>query len=105
MSPPSRRAVIGAMRWNRRSAYASSSGPRRAGIYAVRSRGTAAAGTGVRLYRNAETRALAARKLALIEQKIADLAAMRQLLGGSVQQCDAIDDDAACPIIEVLARE
>ena len=32
------------------------------------------------------TRALATRKLALIEQKIADLTAMRQLLGGLVQQ-------------------
>jgi MerR family mercuric resistance operon transcriptional regulator len=53
----------------------------------------------------AETRALAARKLSLIEQKIADLAAMRQVLGGLVQQCDAGDGGAACPIINVLARE
>ena len=45
-----------------------------------------------------ETRALATRKLALIEQKMADLAAMRQVLDGLVQQCDAGDDGAACPI-------
>jgi MerR family mercuric resistance operon transcriptional regulator len=48
---------------------------------------------------------LATRKLALIDQKIADLAAMRQLLGGLVQQCDAVDGGAACPIIDLLARE
>jgi MerR family transcriptional regulator, mercuric resistance operon regulatory protein len=48
-----------------------------------------------------ETRALAARKLALIEQKMADLAAMRQVLGGLVKQCDA-GEGAVCPIIDVL---
>ena len=52
-----------------------------------------------------ETRALAARKLGLIEQKMADLAAMRQVLGGLVQQCDAGDGAANCPIIDVLAGE
>ncbi|MGH8352137.1 MAG: Hg(II)-responsive transcriptional regulator [Pseudomonas sp.] len=51
-----------------------------------------------------ETRTLAARKLALIEQKIADLAVMRQALCGLLQQC-AAGDAAACPIIDVLARE
>jgi MerR family mercuric resistance operon transcriptional regulator len=53
----------------------------------------------------AETRALAARKLALIEQKMADLATMRQALGSLVQQCDSGNGGAACPIINVLARE
>jgi MerR family mercuric resistance operon transcriptional regulator len=52
-----------------------------------------------------ESRALAVRKLGLIEQKMADLAAMRQALDGLVQQCDAGDGHAACPIIEVLARD
>lgn len=52
-----------------------------------------------------ETRALAARKLELIEQKMADLAAMRQVLGGLVQQCAAGDGGAVCPIIDVLAGE
>lgn len=55
-------------------------------------------------YECAETRALATRKLALIDQKIADLAAIRQALGGLVQQCDA-GGSVACPIIDVLARE
>ena len=52
-----------------------------------------------------DTRALAARKLVLIEQKMADLVAMRQALNSLVRQCDAGDGSAACPIIEVLARE
>lgn len=52
-----------------------------------------------------ETRALAARKLALIEQKMADLATMRQVLGGLVQQCDTGDGEAACPIIDVLTED
>lgn len=53
----------------------------------------------------ADTRALAARKLSLIEQKMADLAAMSQALGSLVQQCDAGDGHASCPIIDVLERE
>lgn len=52
-----------------------------------------------------ETRALAVRKLGLIKQKMADLAAMRQALGRLVQQCDAGDGHATCPIIDVLARD
>jgi MerR family mercuric resistance operon transcriptional regulator len=52
-----------------------------------------------------ESRALAMRKLGLIEQKMADLAAMRQALDGLVQQCEVGDAHAACPIIEVLARD
>ena len=52
-----------------------------------------------------ETRALAARKLALLEQKMADLAAMRQVLGELVQQCGTGGGGAACPIMDVLARE
>ncbi|HBO1414526.1 Hg(II)-responsive transcriptional regulator [Pseudomonas aeruginosa] len=51
-----------------------------------------------------ETRALAAHKLVLITQKMADLAAMQQALGGLLQQCDAEDGGASCPIIEALAR-
>lgn len=50
-----------------------------------------------------DTRALAARKLTMIDQKITDLAAMRQALAGLVQQCDAVDAEAACPIIDVLS--
>jgi len=50
-----------------------------------------------------ETRALAVRKLGLIKQKMADLAAMRQALGDLVQQCDDGNGEASCPIIDVLA--
>lgn len=53
----------------------------------------------------AETRELATRKLAVIETKMADLAAMHRALGGLVQQCDAGNSSAACPIIDVLARD
>ncbi|MBM3105856.1 Hg(II)-responsive transcriptional regulator [Pseudomonas sp. V1] len=53
----------------------------------------------------ADTRALAARKLILIEQKMAELATMRQVLGELVVQCYAGDGGTPCPIIEVLAGE
>ena len=53
----------------------------------------------------ADTRALAARKLALIERRMADLAAMQKVLVGLVQQCDAGNDGTHCPIIDVLAKE
>jgi len=52
-----------------------------------------------------ETRALAVRKLAMIEQKMADLAAIRQVLGELVHKCDEGDGGAVCPIIDVLNRE
>ncbi len=52
----------------------------------------------------AETRALASHKLVLIEQKITDLATTRELLSGLVQQCDAVDGGATCPIIEMLTQ-
>ncbi len=53
----------------------------------------------------ADTRALAARKLALIEQRMADLAAIREALTALIQQCDAGDGRDHCPIIDVLAGE
>lgn len=52
-----------------------------------------------------ETQVLAIRKLSLIEQKIADLAAMQGVLSGLVRQCEAGDSKEACPIINVLAGE
>ena len=52
-----------------------------------------------------ETRAMATHKLGLIQQKMADLAVMRQALGALVQQCDAGNGGADCPIIDVLAGE
>ena len=53
----------------------------------------------------AETRALAARKLAVVEQKMADFAAMRRVLSELLRQCDTGDGGATCPIIDVLVRE
>lgn len=53
----------------------------------------------------ADTRAMAARKLALIEQRMADLAAIREALTALIQQCDAGDGRDNCPIIDVLAGE
>ena len=52
-----------------------------------------------------DTRALAAHKLTSIEQKMADLAAMRRVLDDLVQQCDAGGGGAECPIIDALAEE
>ncbi|MDM8347290.1 Hg(II)-responsive transcriptional regulator [Pseudomonas sp. sp1636] len=52
-----------------------------------------------------ETRALAVRKMTLIQQKMDDLAAMQKVLGGLVQQCDVGDGGAACPIINALAGD
>lgn len=103
MSRPNRWAAIGATRRNRPSECASSSGRRR-------SLGFTLDEVGVLLTLDAacacnETRTLAALKLSLIEQKMADLAAMRQALGGLVQQCDAGAGHAACPIIDVLTQD
>jgi MerR family transcriptional regulator, mercuric resistance operon regulatory protein len=53
----------------------------------------------------AETRALAAHKVDLIDQKLADLAAMRQALASLVQQCDAGEPAEGCPIIQVLSQD
>jgi len=53
----------------------------------------------------AQTRTLAARKVALIERKVADLAAMRKVLARLVKQCDQGDNGAPCPIIDVLAAD
>lgn len=53
----------------------------------------------------AGTRTLAARKVALIERKISDLAAMRKVLARLVRQCDQGDGGATCPIINVLATD
>jgi len=52
-----------------------------------------------------ETQALAVRKLGLIEQKMADLAAMQRVLRELVQQCDASDGYTTFPIIDVLAKD
>jgi MerR family mercuric resistance operon transcriptional regulator len=53
----------------------------------------------------AETRALAAHKVDLIDQKLADLAAMRTALDDLVHQCDAGEPAKGCPIIQVLSGD
>ena len=53
----------------------------------------------------AETRALAAHKVDLIDRKLADLAAMRKALASLVQQCDAGEPAKGCPIIHVLSQD
>lgn len=49
-----------------------------------------------------DTHALAVHKLTLIEQKIADLDAMKRALGDLVQQCQTVAGDMPCPIIGSL---
>lgn len=53
----------------------------------------------------ADTRALAAHKVDLIDQKLRDLKAMRKALANLVQQCDAGEPTKGCPIIHVLSQD
>ena len=53
----------------------------------------------------AETRDLGERKLRIIDQKLADLNAMRKALATLMRQCDSIDGTGACPIINALATD
>lgn len=53
----------------------------------------------------AETRALAAHKMRLIDRKLTGLAAMRKALAGLVQQCDRKQPSKGCPIIQVLEQD
>ena len=52
-----------------------------------------------------KTRHLAARKLTLIEQKIAQLTTVRDALAELVGQCDRKLKRGACPIIEILQSD
>lgn len=52
-----------------------------------------------------ETRELAAHKVELIAQKIADLSKMKKSLARLVRSCDAYAADAPCPIIHLLADD
>lgn len=56
------------------------------------------------MHQCAETRALANRKLLLIEDKLADLAAMRQAMMRLMQQCDSSQDHDACPLLDALSH-
>ena len=53
----------------------------------------------------ASTRELAIRKVAAIDQKLADLASMRAALIGLVEQCKPGKGTNACPIIAALAQD
>lgn len=53
----------------------------------------------------AETRALAAHKVELIDRKLMGLAAMRKALAGLVRQCDRKQPAKGCPIIQVLEQD
>lgn len=50
-----------------------------------------------------DTRALAAKKLALIEARIHDLSAVRRTLRGLIAECDAGNERESCPIIDSLS--
>ena len=52
-----------------------------------------------------KTRHLATRKLTLIEQKIHQLAAIRDALAELVDQCNRKRKRGACPIIEILQTD
>ncbi len=47
-------------------------------------------------------RALAAKKLAMVEAKLVDLLAMRTALSTMVARCDSEAPDTSCPIIQAL---
>jgi MerR family mercuric resistance operon transcriptional regulator len=51
------------------------------------------------------TRALAARKLHMVEGKLADLAALRDVLASMIRRCDAGRERGACPIIQSLTED
>jgi MerR family mercuric resistance operon transcriptional regulator len=53
----------------------------------------------------AKTRDLAARKLQVIEDKLADLKAMRNALTALMRQCDSGATRGTCPIIHALAAD
>lgn len=53
----------------------------------------------------AETQELAAHKLQVIEEKLADLKAMRTALTSLLRQCDTGIAKGSCPIIHALAAD
>jgi MerR family transcriptional regulator, mercuric resistance operon regulatory protein len=52
-----------------------------------------------------ETREVAAHKLILIEQKIAELSRMKKALSGLVRACDISSGGEPCPIIHLLIQD
>jgi MerR family transcriptional regulator, mercuric resistance operon regulatory protein len=53
----------------------------------------------------AETQALAEKKVAMVDEKIADLAAIQNALKGLVTECSKGSRRSGCPIIDALAAE
>lgn len=53
----------------------------------------------------AETKALAERKLTMVEEKMNDLAAIQKVLKGLVKKCSKGSRKLGCPIIDALAAE
>lgn len=53
----------------------------------------------------AETRALAETRLAVVEEKIADLEAIRQALKGLVAKCSRGSRGCGCPVIDALVED
>lgn len=53
----------------------------------------------------AETKALADKKLAMVEEKLSDLAAIQKVLRGLVNECSKGSRKTGCPIIDALASE
>lgn len=53
----------------------------------------------------AETKALAATRLAVVEEKIADLAAIRQALKSLVAKCSRGSRSRGCPVIDALIED
>lgn len=53
----------------------------------------------------AETKALAETKLAMVEEKIGDLAAIEKALKGLITECSKGSRKSGCPIIDVLVAE
>ncbi|HSF21734.1 MAG TPA: Hg(II)-responsive transcriptional regulator [Burkholderiales bacterium] len=51
----------------------------------------------------AETRALAEKKLIVVEEKISDLAAIEKALKGLITECSKGSRRSGCPIIDALA--
>lgn len=52
-----------------------------------------------------QTRGIAAHKLELIEEKIADLAKIKKALAHLIRACDTSSSSAPCPIIHLLADD
>ena len=53
----------------------------------------------------AETKALAEKKLTMVEEKINDLAAIQKVLRGLVNECAKGSRRSGCPIIDAMAAE